>query len=218
MNELIKLYEKLFLHGIISVLLAMLAAGYGFWIGRHRLAINAPPTVSSIKPTVIQLERLGQLTTARIHIMDVLSANGEGYRGSWLVSGDALLACDASKACIENVNEVRRTATIRLPVPQVISARVNHDLTKTWNVERTTWLPWKWGDQSVLRDAAMYHAEKLIESAASSEHHLTSAQRQAEAMIQQLYEFLEWNVEVQWDGPLEQTNLMVTERVSSEDK
>lgn len=217
MNEFAKLFEKLFFHGMISLLLATLSLAYGFWVGRYRLAAQMPTVVSSMKPTVIQLERLGQLTTARIHITDVLCAKGEGYRGSWMVSGDALLACDVSKAHIDNIDDEKRTARIWLPLPNVISARVNHELTRTWSVERTSWMPWKWGDQSLLRDAAMYHAELLIENAASSEQHVASSQRQAEAMIEQLYEFLDWKVEVHWVGPLEDANLMAVEGLSTEE-
>src|SRR6478609_628108 len=101
-------------------------------------------------PTVIQLERLGQLTTARVHITDVLWAEGEGYRGSWLISGDALLSCDMSQATIGDINPAGRTATIRLPPLHVASARIDHEKTKTWSVEKTTWLPWRWGNQGVM--------------------------------------------------------------------
>lgn len=129
----------------------------------------------------------------------MLWAEGEGYRGSWLVSGDALLACDVSKARIDHIDVAKRTATIRLPPLQVISARVNHEKTKTWSVEKTTWLPWKWGDRDVLTNAAMIHAEKLIENAAGADQHLVSAKAQAELLIKQLYEFIDWTIEVQWE-------------------
>jgi hypothetical protein len=150
-------------------------------------------------PTVIQLEKLGELTTTRVHITDLLWAEGEGYRGSWLISGDALLSCDVSNAKIMNVNAETRTALILLPPLRVISARVNHDKTKTWSVEKTTWLPWNWGDQGVMRDAAMFHAQQLIESAAGSERNLGPARAQAELLIQQLYDFVKWKVDVEWE-------------------
>lgn len=199
MNELIKQSEKLFLNGFLVLLLLGLSIGFGIWLGRHRSVLVAAPSVHSMLPTVIQLERIGHLTTARVHITDVLWAEGEGYRGSWLVSGDARLSCDVSKARIENIDMAKRTATIRLPPPQVISARVNHEKTKTWSVEKTTWLPWKWGDQDVMRNAAMIHSEKLIETAAGSDQHLVSAKVQAEFLIRQLYEFIDWKIEVQWE-------------------
>ena len=146
-----------------------------------------------------QLERIGELTTTRVHVTDVLSAEGEGYRGSWLIKGDALLSCDMSKAKIAKVQTEKRTATICLPQLRVISARVDLGKTKTWSVEKTTWLPWRWGDQGLVRDTAMFHAQKLVETAAGSERHLGPAKAQAELLIRQMYDFVEWKVDVEWE-------------------
>jgi hypothetical protein len=199
MTELIRQSERMVLNGFLMLLLIVVSVGYGIWLGRGRAIPPAPPTVRSMAPTVIQLERLGELTTTRVHVTDVLWAEGEGYRGSWLISGDALLSCDVSKPAITNVNLDQHTATIRLPSLRMISARVDHEKTKTWSVEKTSWLPWKWGDQGVLRDAAMVHAQKLIETAAGSERHLGPAKSQAELLIRQIYAFVEWKVDVEWE-------------------
>ena len=50
-----------------------------------------------------------------------------------------------------------------------------------------------------MRDAAMFHAQKLIETAASSERHRGPAKAQAELLIQQIYEFVGWEVHVEWE-------------------
>ena len=199
MTELLKQTEKLLGSGFFLLLLVGLSVGYGIWLGRTQTVPPAPPIVRSMAPTVIQLERLGELTTTRVHVTDVLWAEGEGYRGSWLICGDALLSCEVAKATIANVNAEQHTATIRLPSPRVISARVDHEKTKTWSVEKTTWLPWRWGDQGAVRDAAMFHAQQLIETAAGSERHLAPAKAQAELLIRQMYDFVEWNVNVEWE-------------------
>jgi hypothetical protein len=198
MTELIRQSEKLLLYGFLVLILMAISVGYGFWLGRSRAIPPAPPTVRSMGPTVIQLEKLGELTTTLIHVTDVLWAESESHRGSWLICGDALLSCDVSKASILNVDQLAHTATIRLSHLRVISARVDHEKTKTWNVEKTTWLPWRWGDQGVMRDAAMFHAQKLIETAAGSERHLEPAKAQAELLIRQMYDFVEWTVDVEW--------------------
>ena len=199
MSELVRQSERLLLNGFLVFILMAISVCYGIWLGRSRAVPPAPPKVGSIVPTVIQLEKIGELTTTRIHVTDVLYAEGEGYRGSWLINGDALLSCDVSKATIVDVNTEKRTATIYLPLLRVISARVDHEKTKTWSVEKTTWLPWKLGDQGVMRDAAMYHAQKLIETSADSEWHLGPANAQAELLIRQLYDFVEWKVDVEWE-------------------
>ena len=199
MTELIRQSEKLFLYGFLVLILMAISVGYGFWLGRNRAIPPAPPTVRSMAPIMIKLEKLGELTTTRVHVTDVLWAAGEGYRGSWLITGDALLSCDVSKATIANVNPELHTATIQLPPLRVISARVDHEKTKTWSVEKTTWLPWRWGDQGVMRDAAMFHAQQLIETAAGSERHLGPARAHAELLIRQMYDFVEWKVDVEWE-------------------
>ena len=196
MIELVKQTGKLLLIVIFALVLVTISIGYGLWLGKTQ---RVPPVVRSTGPTVTQLERIGELTTTRVHVTDVLSAEGEGYRGSWLIKGDALLSCDMSQAKIVNVNAEKRTATIRLPNLRVISARVDHDKTKTWSVEKTTWLPWRWGDQGLVRDTAMFHAQKLVEAAAGSERHLCPAKAQAELLIRQMYDFVEWKVDVEWE-------------------
>lgn len=192
MTEIMKQTFKL----ITILLLVAFALGVGFWLGTND---RLPPRVRSMAPTVTQLERIGELATTRARVADVLSAEGEGYRGSWLIKGNALLPCNVLQAQIVNVNTEAHTATIHLPRQRVVSARVDHDKSKVWSVEKTTWLPWKWGDQGILRDAAMYHAQQLIESAAGSERNLTHAKAQAELLILQMYDLVDWKVTFEWE-------------------
>ena len=90
----------------------------------------------SLGPTVSHLERIGELASARIHVTDILMADGEGFRGAWLIKGDALLACDVSRAKNQNLNPTARTATLHLPPLRVTSGRIDHTKTKTWSVEK----------------------------------------------------------------------------------
>ena len=114
-----------------ALLLGMLliaALGIGVRLGsRRHMATQA----RSLGPTVSPLERLGELASSRIHVTDILMADGEGFRGAWLIKGDALLTCDVSRAKILNLNQTARTATLRLPPLRVTSARVDHTKTKT---------------------------------------------------------------------------------------
>jgi len=196
MTELMKQTSKLMLIVVCALAATAFSVAYGIRLGK---GLPAPPMLKSIGPTVTQLERIGELTTTRVHVTDVLTAEGEGYRGSWLIKGDVLLSCDMSKAKIVNRNPEKRTATIRLPPIRAISARVDHSKTKTWSVEKTSWLPWNWGDQGIVRDTAMFHSQQLIEAAAGSERHLTPAKAQAELIVRQMYDFVDWKVDVEWD-------------------
>ena len=186
----------------VALLLGMLllaTLGIGARIGAQpHIATQAP----SLGTTVSHLERIGELASARIHVTDILMADGEGFRGAWLIKGDALLACDASRAKILNLNPASRTATLRLPPLRGTSARVDHTKTKTWSVEKKTWLPWTGGNQSVFRETAMHHAQQLIEATASSSQHLEPSRAQSVLLIGRMYELMDWKVTVEWESSL----------------
>jgi hypothetical protein len=184
----------------ILMLLATLAGTIVFtFIRSSPLSPAATPgAIRPAGPPILQLERIGELAPVRVHVADVLIAEGEGLRGSWLIKGDALLVCDVAKAKITSIDPEYRTATLELPPLRVTSARVDFQKTKTWNVEKTTWLPWSGGDQDVFRDAAMLHAQKLVEAAVSSEGNFAAARQQAEVVLHSLYESVDWNVTITW--------------------
>ena len=127
------------------------------------------------------------------------SCGGDVYRGSWLFKGDAILCCDMSLAAITDRDDEKKTAVIKLPKPRVVSPRVDHERTRTWSVERSTWLPWKWGNQDKFRDSAMHHAQRLVEKASRSQENLSMARTQAELVIRKTYEMVDWHVTVNWE-------------------
>ena len=45
----------------------------------------------------------------------------------------------------------------------------------------------------------MFHTQQLIESAASSECYLEPARTEAEMLIQRMYQFIWWNVDIEWE-------------------
>lgn len=192
-------------HAIVALVIAVAVIAVAAFLGaRYANGTAAPTTVRSLGPTVKQLEGMGQLVSMRVHITDVLAAEGEGYRGSWLIKGDALLACDMSRAVIVDKDEQTRKASIRLPRPRALSARVDHEKTKTWSVEKATWIPWKWGNENVFRDSAMYHAQRLVEEAACAQDNITNAKVQAELVVRKAYDMVDWSVVVVWEQDAQQ--------------
>jgi hypothetical protein len=151
----------------------------------------------SHQPTVEQVRRLNRLVTTRVTIADVLTGESDGVRGVWLIKGDALLSIDLSDVEVQVVDRVNRRAVIVLRTPRVLSARVDHERSLTWDVERTTWIPWK-GDKDLLRDQAYHHAQKLIEYAASRPERIEEAKRHAAYALIETYRPLDWTVEVRW--------------------
>jgi len=133
-----------------------------------------------------------------VNVADVLVAEGEGYRGSWLIKGDALLSIDLSQAKVVTINNQLRTATIHLPQPKVSSPRVDFTRSKTWDVEKVTWIPWG-GDQGVLRDLAMLHAQQLVEFAAGTEENMEHARTSTSRVVGSIYRMVDWDVTIEWE-------------------
>ena len=154
-------------------------------------------TIRSEGPTIQRIERLSRLVSSRVTVADVLVGEGDGCRGSWLIRGDALLGVDLSRAQILDKDDDARRATVRLPPPEVMQARVDHQRTKTWEVRRMTWLAWN-ADQDRLRDEVMRQAQQLVSQAAGSTENLQQARTAAEAIIAAFYSEVGWQVQVTW--------------------
>ena len=161
-------------------------------------ATPASIAVQSQGPTIQRLERLSHLVTTRVAVADVLIGEGEGCRGSWLIRGDALIGVDLSRAQILDKDDQARRATVRLPPPEVMQARVDHQRSRTWQVSRMAWLPWN-ADQHRLRDAVMFQAQQLVVQAAGSAESIQQAKTTAEAIITAFYGEVGWQVEVTWE-------------------
>ncbi|MEI8372334.1 MAG: DUF4230 domain-containing protein [Planctomycetota bacterium] len=161
---------------------------------------SPPVIIHSQGPTIERLERLSHLVTARVYIADVLIGEGKGCRGAWLIRGDALIAVDMSKAAVIAKDEQAKTATIRLLLPEILQARVDHGRTRTWQVQTTTWIPWT-SDQDSLRDTVMRQAQELVAHAAASAENLQQAKTTAETMIRSFYAEVGWQVRVTWASP-----------------
>ncbi len=118
-----------------------------------------PVIVRSQGPTIERLEQLSHLVATRVFVADVLVGEGNGCRGTWLIRGDALIAVNLGHAAIVEKNETAKRATIRLPPPEVLQARVDHEKTQIWGLKSTAWIPWT-ADKDSLRDTVMARAQQ----------------------------------------------------------
>jgi len=145
------------------------------------------------------LEQLSHLVVTRVLVADVLVGEGNGCRGAWLIRGDALIAVNLRQAAIVERNETAKRATIRLPLPEVLQARVDHEKTRIWEMTTTTWIPWA-SDKDSLRDAVMAQAQRLVGHAAGSAENIQQAQMTAETVIRAIYAEVGWQVSIAWAG------------------
>ena len=162
---------------------------------------ETPPSFSSPGPTVVQLERLQQLVSTRVHVADVLVGESRWLEGCWIIQGDALLAVDMSKAEVKDRDEKARTAAIVLPRPAVLSARVNHERTQRWDIKSRSWIPLAGsllGDRRAIEQQAMREAQRFVERAAGTEDNKAAARQGVESMLAEFYRAVGWQVSVRW--------------------
>ena len=98
------------------------------------------------------------------------SASRAGCRAPGSSRATRLIGVDMSKAEVEDRDEKARTATIVLPRPAVISARVNHEKSQQWDVKSRGWIPLAGsllGDRPAMEKQAMLEAQRLVERAAA---------------------------------------------------
>lgn len=170
----------------------------GFWLKIHFID-DKKTTVISMAPTVEEIQSLSQLVTNRVYVSDILKGTNKDYEGVWAVNGDALITIDLSQATISNKNEETKTATITLPLPKVVSARVDHERTKSGGIKGIGFPPLRNTDnRAKMVDDAMQEAQAVVEKAASRPEIIDNAKKQAELNIQVLYLKVGWNVEVKW--------------------
>ena len=112
-----------------------------------------------------------------------------------------MLAVDMSKAEIKDRDEKARTAAIVLPRPAVLSARVNHEKTRRWDIKSRSWVPLAGailGDRQALEERAMREAQRLVERAAGTDENQAAARQGVEGMLAEFYRGVGWQVSVRW--------------------
>lgn len=199
--------NRMLIFTVVAIIALVLVGGFGLGVGYFSARSDSswlkwlkadPPAARSLGPTVSELEEMGELVVTKVHVADVLEAEGLGHRGLWLVRGEALIAVNMAEAELTDKDDAKQSATIRLPAPSVISARVDHEKTKTYDFESTTWLPWRKGDQGALRDNAMLHAQRLVEHSAQQNVGFDYARQTCELLLHNIYQQVSWDVQVEW--------------------
>jgi hypothetical protein len=195
--------------GLALVVLALALTPLGLIMYQLKLTLqqwdmsirDTAPAVRSVGPTRVQLERLQYLVSTRVRVADALVAESRWLEGSWIVQGDALIGVDMSQAEIASKDERTRTAVIRLPSPSVLSARVDHEASREWDIRSRSWIPLAGsvlGDRRAMEQQAMRQAQRLVERAAGSEENLAAARRGVAGMLAAFYQAVGWTVTVRW--------------------
>ena len=181
---------------ILVSVLGVILCGLCTFIGT-RFPTSNKVSFTSTGPTIERVQALGELVVLRVSIGDVLVGKTADYKGSWLIKGDGLLSVDMRQAEVLSCDESARRIVVELPAPRVIQPRVDHSRTESWEIRKTSWVPFR-GDPDVLRDNSMAEAQLLVEHSISKEETIELAKAQTVLMLRVMYQFLDWDVEVVW--------------------
>ena len=177
---------------------ALAAGAFALGLEIDLLRDGAEPVDWKSELRIDRLEELSELVSLRVQVSDVLCAEAKGVRAAFLIAGDAIISVDMGLAQVTRCDAGTGTATLLLPGPSVLNARVDHRRTLTYDV--TTGLFASSRAESRVRDAAMAQAQTLIEVAAGSEENLARARQNAEKTLRLLFKRLGWDVDIAWQG------------------
>ena len=179
------------------ILITILSLG-GLWVKKNFID-DQKSTIISMAPTVEEIETLSEMVTNRVYVSDILKGSNKDYEGLWAINGDALITVDLSQATVTDKDQETKTATITLPMPKVISARVDHERTLHGGVKGVRFaLLRNPKNRAKMVDDAMLEAQNVVERAANRPEIIKNAQKQATLNIQMLYLKVGWNVTIKW--------------------
>jgi hypothetical protein len=167
----------------------------------HRAPLPPQPPLA---PTLLDVQRLAELVTARVAIADVRETKLAGYLGDvravLIVRGEALLGPDFAQARIISNDAIQRRLVIELPWPHVISCRLDHSGTRLACLTHDgLWVivPGDAGRRVVL-NRAYAEAEKALAAAAATPQMIESVKTQAADVLSTFFQAAGWNATVRW--------------------
>jgi hypothetical protein len=170
-------------------------------IRRQRVPI---PPDRPTAPTLLEVQRLAELVTARVEFADVRETKLAGYVGDakavLIVRGEALLGPDLLSARITSSNELQRQMVIEVPRPHVISCRLDHSGTHLACLTHDGLWVIMPGDagRTVVVNRAYAEAERALAAAAATPEMIEQAKTQAERVLVNFLAAAGWTVTVRW--------------------
>jgi hypothetical protein len=137
--------------------------------------------------SVEKIERLGKLELVRISVKDVLEQTKKrlpylpNAKALLIVVGEVSAGIDLEKVKKEDFLDSETQVTIKLPKPEILMSKINHEKSKIYDV---TWGLW-WKDQLV--DEAYKDAEKAIIDVAEGSGYEETCKKNAVALLTPLF-------------------------------
>lgn len=170
-------------------------------------------------PPVVSVQEMGTLVTLRVNHANVIEFNEKitqdipwtqwefrfgGARVLLIARGECLIGTDLQAAKYEQVLPATKTATLILPNPKVITARLNHD-PKTggssfYTVDNNgiaALIPGTEG-QTKAMNRALQKGQGEMETACSKPELMSAARKSAESVLQPAVSATGWKINIAW--------------------
>ena len=183
---------------------------------RHRPAVPMEMT----SPVIGRITELAELVVLRVPVSKVHVATLSGYVGSVscvvLIQGELELGTDLQLARFENVDTEARTATLKLSEPKVRRARLDHEQTSVYRIDRGgLWKALPSAEPArMIVNLAMTEAQACVEVAGEDSQYVDRAKRHTEQVLGQFLQALGWEVKLVWVGKSDHDSSILTNQAS----
>ncbi len=184
-----------------TVLMLLIGGFLGISLGsRHRPVVPMEMTA----PVIGKITDLAELVVLRVPVPKVHVTKLGGYVGSVscvvLVHGELELGTDMKLAEFTEVDTEARAATLKLSEPKVRRARLDHEHTSVYRIDRGgIWkaLPSAEPARRIVNQA-MIEAQACVEAAGKDSQYVDRARRHTEHVLGQFLRSLGWEVRLVW--------------------
>lgn len=153
-----------------------------------------PPPGPPLPPLAIVRGR-SHLVTLAVHLSTFIEGGNNHWQTKYLIHGEGQLGVDLSQAEYRNVDPMKRRAVLRLPMPRLVMSKVDHDRSEEMYMKSKVWFPC---DSQIVRAEVYKAADKKIERLAQDAVYVQQAKQQAQVVLHQLFQGVEWNVRLEW--------------------
>lgn len=187
---------------IWTVLMLLVGGVLGICLGPR---FKSNPPVESTPVLIGSITELADLVTLRVPVSKVHVTKIGGYVGGVdcvvLVNGELELGTDLKQASWLEVDTVARTATLVLAEPVVRRARLDHEQTSVYRIDRRgLWLMAPSAEPSrVVVNQAMSEAQHVVELAGEKPELMERSMQHTEQIISRFFMVAEWGVRILWD-------------------
>jgi hypothetical protein len=167
-------------------------------LGLWNFGIKPPgdANAAALPPSIAVIQSMSELATSRVHISDFIDGENDHYKGRWTLHGEVVLGVDLSDVTYIESHPDKREAVLSLPLPHLVSSKVDHERSEELYVKAVAWVPLS--SRQALRDEVWKQADRKIERLGQQPDYMEFARVQAERVLLKLFKDMGWNVRFEW--------------------